>query len=676
MWNNLSLGKKILTGIGIVLLLLVGVSGWSLKGISQMVDDGFEVVSGNKLRGEILQREVDHLNWANRVSTFINDEKISEIGVQLDHTQCAFGKWFYGDGRQQAEVLVPNLKPVLASVEEPHKQLHGSAQKINQVFKRADPRLPEFLAQREVDHLVWSGKVQDSILLGHKDLAVQLDPTKCGLGKFMYGDEGKKMRASDADLSRMLDEIEPDHRKLHLEGEAIKTALQAGNFEEASRHYQEQVVPVLAKVRAILAKMQERARVNLAGKSQAEKIFSEETQVHLVAVKQHFHDMNEITQKHILSESQMVTNAVQVRSVVIGIALFAIVFGLLLTLLITRSITKPLLISLDFAEKVATGDLSASCECDTGRKDEAGRLSLALNDMVARLRSVVEEVNGAADNVATGSRELSDNAQNLSQGATEQAASIEETSSAMEEMASNIQQNTDNAQTTEKIASQAARDALEGGKSVGQAVEAMKEIAKKISIIEEIARQTNLLALNAAIEAARAGEHGKGFAVVAAEVRKLAERSQTAAGEIGHLSASSVEVAEKTGQIMNKLVPDIQRTAELVQEIATASVEQNQGASQVNIAIQQLDQVIQRNAGASEEMAATADELSGQASRLQEIMEFFKLGQMQRQGDGRIKPRTRVLAHQAKVSLSTRNTAATKALPSPSSASDDEFETF
>jgi methyl-accepting chemotaxis protein len=222
----------------------------------------------------------------------------------------------------------------------------------------------------------------------------------------------------------------------------------------------------------------------------------------------------------------------------------------------------------------------------------------------------------------------------MSQGTTEQAASAEEASSSVEEMNATIKQNADNAQQTEKIALKSAADATESGKAVSQTVGAMKDIAGKISIIEEIARQTNLLALNAAIEAARAGEHGKGFAVVASEVRKLAERSQTAAGEISDLSASSVEVAEKAGAMLAKLVPDIQKTAELVQEISAASKEQTSGADQINAAIQQLNQVIQQNAGAAEEMSSTAEELSSQAQQLQGTIEFFKVdereGQMHR----------------------------------------------
>ena len=229
-------------------------------------------------------------------------------------------------------------------------------------------------------------------------------------------------------------------------------------------------------------------------------------------------------------------------------------------------------------------------------------------------------VNAAAENVATASQELSSTSEEMSQGATEQAAAAEEASSSMEEMASNIKQSADNAMETEKIATNSAQDARDGGNAVEQTVSAMKEIAEKINIIEEIARQTDLLALNAAIEAARAGDHGKGFAVVASEVRKLAERSQVAAAEISKLSGDSVQIAETAGHMLDKIVPDIQKTAELVQEISSASNEQNTGAEQINQAIQQLDQVVQQNASASEEMASTAEELSAQSEELKDTI--------------------------------------------------------
>jgi methyl-accepting chemotaxis protein len=275
------------------------------------------------------------------------------------------------------------------------------------------------------------------------------------------------------------------------------------------------------------------------------------------------------------------------------------------------------------AEEISNGNLTVSLR----ERSPQDKLMQALSSMVDGLTRTVSDIRSIAGEVAAASQSISTASIQVSKGASSQAAAAEEASSSMEEMVSNIKQNADNAQQTDKIANKSAKDALESGKSVLEAVAAIKEIANKISIIEEIARQTNLLALNAAIEAARAGEHGKGFAVVAAEVRKLAERSQKAAGEINQLSSTTLKVSEKSGEMLEKLVPDIQRTAELVQEISAASKEQDTGAEQINKALQQLEQVIQQNASASEEMASTTEELTGQSDQLVSALSFFRTGE-------------------------------------------------
>jgi methyl-accepting chemotaxis protein len=310
-------------------------------------------------------------------------------------------------------------------------------------------------------------------------------------------------------------------------------------------------------------------------------------------------------------------------TIMIGVAAGAVLIGLVAAFWISMTISRGLQRATNAVRQVAEGDLTSTAEITT--RDEIGEMLGHVNAMIERLRDVVADALSASDNVSSGSQELSASSETLSQGATEQASSAEEASASMEEMASNIKQNADNAAQTEKIARQSAKDAEASGEAVGRAVGAMRTIAEKISIVQEIARQTDLLALNAAVEAARAGEHGKGFAVVASEVRKLAERSQAAAAEISSLSGETVKVATDAGEMLNRLVPDIRKTAELISEISAACREQDIGAAQINEAIQQLDKVTQTNAGASEEMSATSEELASQAEELQASIAFFKV---------------------------------------------------
>ncbi|PLY02991.1 MAG: chemotaxis protein [Desulfuromonas sp.] len=316
------------------------------------------------------------------------------------------------------------------------------------------------------------------------------------------------------------------------------------------------------------------------------------------------------------------------------------------------------------SQQIADGDLTVVVNLASD-KDQLG---LALQRMVEKLKEVIAQVTGSVENVASGSQAMSSSSEEMSQGASEQAAAAEEASSSIEQMTANIRQNTDNAMETEKIATQTSDEARAGGESVAQTVVAMRDIADKINIIEEIARQTNLLALNAAIEAARAGEHGKGFAVVAAEVRKLAERSQVAAAEISELSVSSVEVAETAGKALESIVPSIQKTAELVQEISAASREQDAGADQINKSIQQLDTIIQQNASSAEEMASTAEELTSQADQLGDMIAFFKVGSDMRQKNRKMATANSAQKSQRVLTATTRSGTA--------DTLDDEFDRY
>jgi methyl-accepting chemotaxis protein len=331
------------------------------------------------------------------------------------------------------------------------------------------------------------------------------------------------------------------------------------------------------------------------------------------------------------SEKEMMTEAVRrgeesyvsARTFVVGIVVVAALLAAVVAIWVTRSITGPIFGVVSLAERIAKGDLRESVEVTS--RDEIGTLQAAMRAMVEKLGEIIGEVRGGSEALTAASQQVSSTSQMLSQGTGEQAASVEETTSSLEEMSASISQNASNSQQTEQMAKEGASNAAESGRAVGETVVAMKDIAEKVSIIEEIAYQTNLLALNAAIEAARAGEHGKGFAVVATEVRKLAERAQKAAKEIGERAVGSVKVAEQSGKLITELVPAIRKTADLVQEVSAASQEQSTGIAQVSKAMAMVDQVTQRNASAAEELSSTAEEMASQAESLLQLMDFFKV---------------------------------------------------
>jgi len=709
-WQNLRMSRKFSIGFGVVLFLLILVSAWSGKGISNIVANAEEVIAGNQLRGEMVQREVDHLKWAGALNALLTDDEVTVLEIQTDHHKCGFGKWYYGAGRTEAETLVPEIKPLLERIEKPHQELHASAIKIDQTFQQADLTLPGFLAAKESDHLAWVSRVQDFFLDTSKhQIGVQLDDHKCSLGTFLYGPEGKKIANSDPLLAQLLDEIKEPHQRLHASASKIESL--ALDRSAARRVFETETRTALGDTQTVLHQLQERAHQMLMSAEEAKSIYASQTVPSLVAVQGLLRDIIATTNEQIMTDKVMIEESKQTLSGVALLSLVAIALGVFLAMLIARGIIRPLGRAVAVAESLAIGDDTVAIE--SAGQDEIGQLLDAMNKMVAstrdvstmakeiasgnlnvhiearsdkdsmlislgsmveNLRDVVGTVQSASEQVSAGSQTLSVSSEELSQGATEQAASVEEASSSIEEMTANIRQNADNAKETEKIARKGAEDAQQGGQAVHETVVAMKSIADKIMIIEEISRQTNLLALNAAIEAARAGEQGKGFAVVAAEVRKLAERSQLAAAEISELSISSVEVAENAGVLLEAMVPNIQRTSELVQEITAASVEQDAGAEQIARAIQQLDAVIQGNATSSEEMASTSEELSSQAEQMQQAIGFFTLGQLGHQ-DKRALPAGNQLQKSQPSGFAPRLLPGGKQI-APQSKSDDDFESF
>ena len=392
----------------------------------------------------------------------------------------------------------------------------------------------------------------------------------------------------DAEVNAQLAEIQTLMAKNREVQQQVISLMKQGLYPQASTIYTQLASPIVLEMHQRIQTMIERQ------KGQMQAAYAQSQQAYASAVR-------------------------RALWITVGFILVALVGGIW----ITRSITRPLSEAVHVAQRVAEGDLSVRVVARS--KDETGQLLAAMGQMVAQLTSVIGSVRSSAEQLLSASTQVSATSQSLSQSSSEQAASVEETSATLEQATASIRQNADNARLTDAMAQQAASQASEGGAAVQGTVSAMQSIAERISIIDDIAYQTNMLALNAAIEAARAGEHGKGFAVVAAEVRKLAERSQVAAKEIGDLATSTVKQADAAGSLIAQMAPAISKTSDLVQEITAASEEQSTGMQQINQAVAQLSAVTQQNASASEELAATAEEMNAQVHLLQQSMQHFKL---------------------------------------------------
>lgn len=637
----------------------------------------------------LAERESDHLRWAAKIrETFALEQDV--LPVQKDPARCNLGKWLVSDEAQRVYGLLDEtLRQRWDTMVVDHEALHETATRIEKFLafedlKQAREGIDAAAADFEnklaaVVELV--DQAQATIIRREKNAAIKqlntaeiskwvaidmaitediirpLFSMRLAITQMMEADAQQLQGVVSAQyeaFSRGVDnwsQISADVSALNRTYQALHAlrtnisqvlprflkAIEARNHatvsvQKAQQIFSDETEPVLKTTAGHLIALKAMAVDALAGMEKANYIYAAKTQPALAEVQRLLQRIRAEARQHIMTDAQMLQSALSTRMGVLGVSIVAVIAGIFMAVIIARGIIRPMVKGIGFAEQVAAGDLTA--EIDVTQADEIGSLVASLKNMLRRLSVIVLDVKRCADNVMAGSEELSGSSEALSQGATEQAASAEEASSSMEQMAANIKQNADNALQTEKIALKSSTEAGESGQAVAETVLAMKEIAQKTSIIEEIARQTDLLALNAAIEAARAGEHGKGFAVVASEVRKLAERSQKAAGEISQLSVSSVDVAENAGRMLGELVPAIQKTAELVQEITAASNEQSSGADQINKAIQQLDEVIQENSSASEEMAATAEELTAQAGQLQTTIGFFKINPTAHDGNG------------------------------------------
>lgn len=591
-WQSLSIGKKICYGFALVLVMLAIVAVWSVIGIGQIVGNAKVVIGGNKLKGEIIQREVDHLNWAKQVSALLTDDTVTALKVETDPHKCAFGKWYYSDERKKAEKQLPELTELLQSIEEPHNRLHASAVAIGEHFHQADLELGNILRDAKAAHLKWTGKVKDALIdPSVKTIDAESDPRKCSFGVWYYSDEVKKLRQQNPEFATLMASIEESHSALHQSLDTIRRLLRDGKRSQASSYYQKTTEPlavdVLSKIDKVIAFHDEQ----VAGMKEANRIYADETQPSLEKVQVLLKKIDETVDTNVMTDEEMLMSALTTKTAIILLSTFALIIGSFLAVFVARGV-------------------------------------------IVALKRIITSLHSGAEQVASASNQISAGSQQLAEGASEQASSLEEITSSLEIMTTMTNQNAENAKSVNSMAEMTYQSARKGSETMGMMSEAMKKIkessdetAKIIKTIDEIAFQTNLLALNAAVEAARAGEAGMGFAIVAEEVRKLARRSAEAAQTTSYLIEESksnadngVAVSGQIESILKEIVTDVEKMTHLVNEVSTASKEQSQGINEINKSLSLMDTVTQNAASNAEESASASEELSSQALELNEMV--------------------------------------------------------
>ncbi len=620
-FRSMTIGKKLSFGFAMVLVLLAVVSAFSVRGISGMSSDAKAVIEKNTLTASLSQREIDHLNWAGKVSALFTDEDVTSLDVQTDPTRCAFGKWYHSEQRVRAEELIPGLADVMARIEEPHRRLHDSAKEIDRTFRQANLELGRVLAHRKADHLTWLNRVADGLMdASVTRIDIQDDPTRCALGKWLSSPGVVRRRESDPQFAQMLDRIVQPHERLHTSIQEINALLAQGKRDQAIAVFDQRSKPAAEETIEPLEELIAWNADRIEGMQQASHVLVKETQPALHDVQELLREARDLVDKEVGDTNRgMLHSASVTNTIVVVVSLAAVLLGIVLAYVIGKSI-------------------------------------------VSALKQVIEGLSDGSEQTTSASGQVAASSQSLAEGASEQAASIEEITSSVEEISSMVKnsagatqqvaemsaQNTANAREANSLMTESAQLVDRGQQSMGRLSTAVDEIkgsseqtAKIIKTIDEIAFQTNLLALNAAVEAARAGDAGKGFAVVAEEVRNLAARSAEAARNTASLIEQSlknadngVTVASETAEALTAITESSQKVAtligeisaaseeqtRLVQEVSEASGEQAKGVEQISSSVAQMDKVTQANAATAEESASAAEELSSQAEELNRMV--------------------------------------------------------
>ena len=641
------LSGKFSIAFGIIILIIASVALWSIYGIGNIVSNANKAIEGNELRKELEHKYVQHLQWASQISKFLTDNKVTEINIQTNYHNCDFGKWYYDEDRKQIEKLAPELKSILDKFEEPHKKLHESVIKISEEFIQTDKNISFKLREAKSAYFQCINNITKTVFNLNTKTKYYNNNKNCAFGKWYYSENTQLLKKQNPELAIYLGQIEKSHNQIHNSIYNINNYINEEKYEEAQKYYSNYTQKYAKQLLQNIENAIDYNDIKIKKADNAIKTYTNETLHYLSVIENLFTEVINESENYIISNEVLVKESKKIKTGIILAGTIAALVSIILSIILSNGIIKPVKKGIELAQKVSKGDLMANIKLD--RKDEIGQLNTALKAMVDRLKEIIINIKTSSTSIAIASSQISSTSQQISQGASEQASSTEEVSSSMEEMVANIQQNTENADQTEKISIEASSGIQNVSQSAAESLASVKEIADKIGIINDIAFQTNILALNAAVEAARAGEHGKGFAVVADEVRKLAEKSKIAAEEIELLSRSSLDVTEESSKFMEEIIPNIEKTASLVQEITAASIEQNAGAEQINNAIQQLNRITQQNATISEEMATSSEELAKQADRLKDVISSFNIDESKIQKSINIeKPKITKLQNQKK----------------------------